>query len=271
MISTITHTRSTNMNIISRFKRMIMAGGTLATLGGLALSSGTVSATTAVGASSNSATSTGSSSSLSATTQQQHLTNIKTKGAAEITRRLTSLNTVLSKINTATKLSSSDKTTSIDEVNTEITGLRTLQTQLSADTTLTSAISDAQSIISEYRVYVLVLPKIWLVKTADDQQVTQANLTTLAGKLQSRLTAEKTAGKDITTLQNDLNDMNIQITDSQKISPVVEADVIKLQPSDYNSDHTILAGDASQLSIAHGDNVAASTDAKNIITGLESL
>jgi hypothetical protein len=218
------------VNIISKFKRMLLAGGTLSTLVGLALSGGTVSATTAAASSS---VSTSTSPTLSAATQQQHLTNIKTKGAAEITRRLTSLNNVLSKINSTTKLSASDKTTLTNEVNAEITGLQALQTQLAADTTLASAISDAQSIITEYRVYALVLPKIWLVKTADDELVTQGNLTTLAGKLQTRLTAEQTAGKDITTLQDELSDMNTQITAAQKISTSIESAVINLQPSKY--------------------------------------
>ena len=92
-------------------------------------------------------------------TQQQALQNIINKGNQEIGRRLDALNTLSSKISTITKLSASDQSYLTTEVNTEISGLTSLKTQLDADTTLTAAHTDAQSIITEYRVYALVLPK----------------------------------------------------------------------------------------------------------------
>lgn len=205
------------------------------------------------------------------TKQQQDLATIQSKGAAEITRRLTSLNTALSKISSTTKLSASDQSYLESEVNTEISGLTALQTKLAADTTDAAAIADAKSIYTEYRVYALVLPKTWLVSYADNQQTTEAKLTTLSQTLQSRITADKTAGKDITTLQNELNDIITQTNNAQAISSSIEQKVLTLQPSDYNSDNTILSGDLAQLKTAHSDNEAAYTDAKNIVSGLEAL
>lgn len=207
----------------------------------------------------------------STTSDATRLANIKAKGADEITRRLNALNTAAGKINGLTKLTADDKAYLSSEVSTEISGLISLQTKLAADTSLAQARSDAQSIISGYRVYVLVLPKVWLIKVADYQQVTEGNLTTFATKLQSRIDSAKSAGKDITQLQTQLNDMKTQTTNAQAISSSIEQKVLGLQPGDYNSDHTILSGDMDQLKTAHSDNQAAYNDAKSIVSELKSL
>ena len=206
-----------------------------------------------------------------ATTSQSRLPIIITKGDQEITRRLTTLNTLTAKINAATKLTASDKTTLSNEVSSTIKGLTTLKAQLDAETTVAAAKTDVANIYSEYRVYALVAPKIGLIKVADDQQVVEAKLTALSVKLQARITADQTAGKDVTTLQADLADLNAKVSASQTISSNMESTVISLQPSDYNSDHTLLTGDSAQLKTAHADNTVAVTDAKNVIAGLKSL
>ena len=201
--------------------------------------------------------------------QATRLANIIKRGDAEIARRLVSLNTLISKVNESPHLSSSDKTSLIAAVNTEISGLSALKTKLDADTTVAAAVTDAQSIITDYRVYALLLPKVWIVKTADDQIAVEAKLTALAAKLQTRITAAQTAGKDVTSLTSALADMNKLLTNSNSISTSVETAVLALQPSDYNANHAALKGYLTQLQTAHQDNQAAFQDAKTIIVGLK--
>lgn len=203
--------------------------------------------------------------------QQQHLATIINKGDQEIARRLTSLNTVSGKISTTTKLSASDQSYLESEVQTTTSGLTALKTKLDADTTVSSAAMDAKSIYSNYRVYALLLPKVWLVKTADDQQIVEGKLTTLAQKLQTRINSDKTAGKDVTSLQNQLNNMTTQTNNAQAISSAMEAKVLTLQPTDFNSDHTNLSGDSAQLKTARTDNVTAFSDAKSIVSAIKNL
>jgi len=203
--------------------------------------------------------------------QQQRLQNIISKGNEEIDRRLTTLGTLTSKINAATKLTADDKAALSNEVSTTIQGLTGLKVQLDADTTLSAAHIDAKNIYTEYRVYALVAPKVSLIKVADDQQAIQANLTTLAQKLQSRITTEETSGKSIATLQNELNDMKSEIAAAHSISSSMEANVVNLQPSDYNSNHALLMGDSTQLQNAHSDDKTAYSDAKSIISTLKNM
>ena len=207
----------------------------------------------------------------SSTSDQQRLQNIITKGNEEIMRRFNTLGRLTTKINDAQHLTQYDKSTLTTEVSTTTSGLTTLKGQLDGATKVAVARNDANDIYTEYRVYYLVAPKVYLIKVADDQQVVQDKLTTMSGKLQARITAEQKAGKDVTTLQNDLNNMNNQIAAAHSISSKIESSTINLTPTDYNNDHSILSGDNVQLKNAHSDDQAAYTDAKNIVSILKTM
>jgi len=203
--------------------------------------------------------------------QQQRLQVIQSKGAQEIDRRIVSLNTLSAKINAASKLTSSDKAALVSEVSTEISGLTALKVKLAAETTIDGAKVDAQSIINDYRVYALITPKINLIKTADDQQVFEAKIVSTIAALQTNVTNAKNAGKDVTALQAQLDVATAKEQAAQTISSTIQAKVIGLQPTDYNSDHTILSGDRAQLTAAHLDLVTAVTSVKAVRDGLKSL
>jgi hypothetical protein len=205
-----------------------------------------------------------------ATANQARLQRIIARGNLEIGRRLTTLGTLSSKIASATKLSSADAATLNGTVTSDTSSLSALKTQLDGDTTVTTAITDAQSIITGYRVYALVVPQVDLVKTADDQQVAEGNLGTLSTKLSARITAEQQKGTNVTALQATLADLNTQTANAQTISSSIETSVIALVPSDYNSNHTVLAGDHTQLVTAQGDIQKAISDGKSIVSQLSS-
>lgn len=230
-----------------------------------------VALVTTLGISSVSTVSAATLSSTLTERQQARLQVIISKGDLEITRRLTKLQALNSKITAATRLSAADKTALQNEVTAAISGLTTLKTQLDSETTLEGAKTDVKNIYNEYRVYALVLPKVHLIRTADSQQATEAKLSALATKLQSRITAAKEAGKDVTDLQSKLDDMTAMISAAQAISTKVQSAVIDLEPSDYNTDHSILNGYSAQLKTAHADNKTAYTDAKAIVSGLKNL
>jgi hypothetical protein len=196
---------------------------------------------------------------------------IISRGDAEINRRLQTLAHLNNDINASVHLSAANKVALTTQVNNTSNSLNTLKAKLDGDTTIAAARADAQSILTEYRVYALVVPKIHLIKMADDIQATDSKLSTVAGKLQTRINAAKTAGKDVSALEAKLTDMNAEIAAGQNIAANVETKVIVLQPSDYNSDHKILSVYSSQLKTARSDNQAAFNDAKSIINTLKTL
>lgn len=256
-------TRTVHARVLAAF------GATL--VSGALLMSGVASAASLKAGLSTSVSANVAGVSANASVNTTHLQTIISKGDQEIARRLATLNSLAGKIASATKLSASDKATLSAEVSATISGLTSLKAQLDASTTVTAAIASGQDIFTQYRVYALVVPKVNLVKVADDQQTVEAKLTAVAQKLQTRLTAEQQAGKNVTALEAVLSDMNAKISAAQSISANIESVVINLQPADYNTNHAVLTGYNVQLKTAHADNAAAYADAKNIIAGLKSL
>ncbi len=208
----------------------------------------------------------------SPTTQaSDYLQTVKTKGDQEIARRLKALAALTANINVTSKLTPSDKTSLTEEATTESKNLSTLRTKLAAETTLAGAAADVQSMVAEYRVYALVIPKVRLIKTADAQQIFQAQLTAFAAKLQTRITAADAKGKNVTDLQTKLDDMLSKMAVAESISANVESKVLTLEPTDYNNDHGILAGYQTQLKSAHQNDLAALASGKLIVQGLKAL
>jgi signal transduction histidine kinase len=204
-------------------------------------------------------------------TQQQRLATIKSKGDEEIARRMTALTKLTSVLQSAQKLTSSDKAALTAEITSTTSGLTTLKTKLDGETTLDAVKVDVQSMVTEYRVFALVMPKVHLIKITDDQIATETALTNAATKLQARLSSLKNDGKDVNSLFTTLSDMTTNIANAQKISTTIQSSVISLQPTDYDSNHKVLEGDNAQLKTAHADLVTARKDADVIVKGIAAL
>ncbi|HVQ44420.1 MAG TPA: hypothetical protein VMT30_05645 [Candidatus Saccharimonadia bacterium] len=201
----------------------------------------------------------------------QRLTNLKVKGDAEITRRIASLTAASEKLRASNKLTPADLAGLTAQINAELTGLANLQTKLRADTVLAAARTDAASIVSDYRVYALVLPKTRLVATYDRITAAQAKFTQLQAQLQIRLEAAKTAGKDTAPLVAAKKAFDAKLAASQSRTSGLGVKLLALQPSDYNADRGILEANRLVLVTARDDLTAARAAAKTIADGLKAL
>ena len=239
------------------------------TVGLVSLMALPVSAVSAKATTSTTTASTKSSAAVTAANQAR-LQLIISRGNTEINRRLATLSTLGNKINSASKLSSADAATLNATVSSDVSALTTLKTQLDGDTTVTAAVTDAQSIITGYRVYALVVPQVDLVKTADDQQVAEDNLEALSTKLAARITAEQQKGTNVTALQATFADLDTKTAAAKSTSSTIETSVIGLVPSDYNTNHAVLSGDRTELQTAQSDIKTAISDGSSIVSRLSS-
>jgi hypothetical protein len=195
------------------------------------------------------------------------LSTIQTRAANEIAQRLATLGSLSGQVTNSTKLNSADKSSLSAEISSSTAGLTTLKTRIAADTTADQASTDEATIFTDYRVYAVVVPKVELLTITDNQQNNEAKLTPLAQGLQIKITADQTAGKDLTdvaTAQTELTSMSAQITDAQQISVTIENDVSPVLPSNWNANHNIFSGNRTQLTAAYHENQVASSDANNI-------
>lgn len=197
------------------------------------------------------------------------VTNLKEKADREIDRRITSLNNITNKINAMKKLSVSDKQSFSLQIQTEITNLTTLKTKIDADTDLPTLKTDVQSIVKSYRVYALFIPKLGIIIAADRMGETADNLDKLAGKLQTKIQDAQASGKNVSSLQTLLADMQKQTADARTQYSAASSEVMTLTPEGYPGNKSTLQDARSKLKTAHTDLKKAGQDARKIINELK--
>lgn len=206
-----------------------------------------------------------------AAAQAQRLTNLKTKGTAEIDRRLASLNAALEKLNASAKLSATDKDALVKQMQTEISGLTALKTKLAGETDLAAARTDVTAIVTDYRVYALMAPKARLVASIDRLTIAADKLTALQTELKTKVDAQNSAAASgISADQAKLTDMAAQISAANAAISGLTAKLLALQPTDYNSNHAVLVDYRSKTKTAFDDLKAARDDAKTVIDSLKT-
>src|SRR5579872_2436785 len=155
--------------------------------------------------------------SAAAVRQDDALSRIIARGDTMIQARLTTLSNLLTRIQNDTRLSTDEKSSFTADVNTTTTNLQALKTKLDADTDATTALADAKSIVTSYRIYLIFEPKERLLIIDDNLSTASTTLSGLITQIQNLLNTLKSEGKDTTVAQNALNDASTQVSNINTI------------------------------------------------------
>lgn len=208
--------------------------------------------------------------------QAAQLAKIISRSNTEIAARITSLNNLNTKIQALKNVSDTEKVNISAQVQTNISGLTALQTKIDADKSLTTARTDEQAIFSSYRIYALVIPKGYITSSADRVNVIVGMMTTIGTKLQTRINAAQTSGKDASALQTYLTDFTAKLNDATSQASTALNAVASLIPDQGNKTQLQIntaALKSAQIDIktASKDLQTARQDAQHIIQGLKAL
>lgn len=199
------------------------------------------------------------------------LSNLKSKGSTEIDRRLLNLTAAGAKLESAGKLSATDKAALLKQLSDESTSLTALKTKLAAETTLPEARADVQSIVADYRVYALMLPKARLVATADRLIQADDKLSALSIQLAEKVAAAKAAGKDVGAVESKVSSLKLRLSSVKPKLDPLPAELLALTPKDYNADHSVLVSYRTKLASSATELKAAREEAKAIVALLAGL
>ncbi len=129
---------------------------------------------------------------------------------ARIDGRLATLRALSTAVDAAAHLTSAHKNTLSTLIQQDESGLSALKTKVTGETTLAGVRADDQSMVDDYRVYLLVAPKVRLTISADLETTAVGQLGTAADTLAAAIASAKAAGKDTTKAEADLADMKAQ-------------------------------------------------------------
>lgn len=217
-----------------------------------------------------------SASASSSATVAARLQSIITKADSDIAARITALNDLNTRVEGLKNVSATEKASVSSDVQTNITGLTALQAKIDADTDVTTAKTDAATIFGTFRIYALVIPQGWILASSDRVDTITGLMTTMGANIQTRITADQSAGKDVSALTAALADMTAKTTDANTQSASAQAGVSALVPDQGNktvaaSNHTALLAARADIKIATSDLQAARKDITTLLAGLKSL
>lgn len=196
--------------------------------------------------------------------QATRITNLQIRANTAIDNRVTRLNQLIDRINGIKRLTTDQKTTLSGQIQTEISNLQALKVKIDADTDLATLRTDVQSVVKSYRVYVVFIPKIYIIAHGDRLMDVVSALQTYEGKLQARVTnAGSPSG--LTSL---LADMTAKLTDANAQAQNAINAVLPLTPDGWPGNKATLQSARTMLQTARQDIQAAWHDAQQIRQGL---
>ena len=195
------------------------------------------------------------------------LANLKNRADNAIEARITHLTKLIDIINNIKRLTSAQKATLVGQVQDEINSLNTLKTKIDADTDLTTLRTDVKSIVQSFRVYVVFMPKIYIIAHADRIM----DVVSLFQTLESKLTARVSAAGNPSSLTSLLSDMTAKVTDAGTQAQNAINTVLPLTPDGWPGNKAQLESARTMLQTARQDLEDALHDAQGIRQGLPKV
>ena len=193
---------------------------------------------------------------------------LKARGHIAIQARLNEIDRLSALVAGATHLTASNRSALSSKLSADRSGLQTLDSKIQADSDAATLRADLASIVTAYRIYVLVAPQVHLVVAADRVAAFVALGNTIAQKIQTAIDNAKTAGKNVGAAQAALNDMKKQLQLASSAVAGVAAEVIALTPSGYPANRTTLESARSSILTARAHLVTARADARKALGDL---
>ena len=210
------------------------------------------------------------------TVESSRLQTIISRSNGEIAERITSLNNLATRIANMKNVPASEVSNIAAEVQTTIGTLNTIQSKIDTDTNVAVALKDEKTIFDTVRVYALVIPQGYDIASSDRVATIVSLMNAIQVKLQTRITAAQTAGKNVNEMQVALSDMNAKISDASFQAQSAQNGVALLVPDQGNttvlaSNHAALLSARNEIKVSSSDLKIAREDIQTVINQLQGM
>lgn len=197
---------------------------------------------------------------------ENSLERLKKKATKELERRIAALTRLLTVINQFKKISASEKASLSAQIQAEIDALNALKAKIAADTDIETLRTDVQSIVKDYRIFALFIPKIHIIANADRLLTAIEMANELANNLEKRL--NETTGQDVSAQKALLISMRSHLDEAKKQAENAKTTVSSLTPEGFPGNKTELKKAREMLRLGHQQLVLARQDARKIMQNL---
>ena len=200
------------------------------------------------------------------------LSTLKAAVSARIDLRLAALSKDTAAITAAKHLTDADKSTLTSLISADTAAMNSLKTKVAGETTAAGVKADATSMVNDYRIFILVGPKVRLTIAGDAEAAAITKLQAVHDKLADLVAKAKAAGKDTTAAEQDLADMAAAITKAQGSLSGQIAAVQAIQPGpDGTGIRAKVATVRAGIGTTRASLKTAVADAKKVTAFLKSV
>lgn len=203
---------------------------------------------------------------------EDKLVTAKRLTTVRIDGRLVALRALNLAVTNARAITDGHQKTLTDLIAADISGLTALRTKVAGETTAQAVRDDAKQMVNDYRVYMLVSPKVRLVIAADSAAAAADRLSGLATRLGGALDKAEAGGADTAAARAKLDDLLAKVSQAKAAltGPADAALAIQAGP-DAQAIQNALKPVRDGVRAAREDLRVAVADAKAIRDFLRSL
>ncbi|HLY14792.1 MAG TPA: hypothetical protein VKR24_10610 [Candidatus Limnocylindrales bacterium] len=201
------------------------------------------------------------------------ISTARTVGHCEIDRRLIDLSSLSTAAADDATLTSADRSTISHTISRSRSGLKSLDSKLAHDSTISTLGPDLDAITNDYRVYVLVIRQSWQAGAADGELAAVKALGTADGKLGAAIDVAKAAGYDTSAAETARAALEADTSSAAALIHGLASKVLALTPAQYDAGTAgPIMDDAGQsLASAYDSLVAARAQAQSAVDALQAL
>lgn len=199
---------------------------------------------------------------------EQRLAQAKSRGEAEVNRRLATLDRLASQVQQVKRLSADHRTALLNELDQAKAGLSALLAKIQGDSDVATLRADLRTIVDGYRVYVFLVPQVHLIVAADVMLAITATFDDIEVKLQALIDKAAAAGKDTAAAQAALVALQSAVGSAKTSATAVISDVLPLTASGYPGNRGTISSARDKLRAARQSLNEARQQAKAAIDAL---
>ena len=128
--------------------------------------------------------------------------------------RVVTLEGLTARVSAAKRVTASDKAELQADLQKDLSAMQVLQQQVPSDSTCAALVSDAETMVFDYRVYLVMTPQTDLVIVADTETAVASGGVRWEPGIQAAITYAGNHGKDVAQAQQALDDLKTQLTDA---------------------------------------------------------
>jgi hypothetical protein len=158
---------------------------------------------------------------------------------ALLQERVVSLEVLTASVSRAHDITASDRAELQSDLANDLAGMHALEQQLPKDTTCAELVANAETMVFDYRVYLVMTPKAELVIVSDTESALASTVARWEPGIQAAITYAADHGRDVTGAQQAFADMKAQLSDAFATLQGVSATVLTQTPAGSPGNHVV--------------------------------